>query len=64
MALLIETHPSARNALRPSQHRLAPSRPARAVYPVPEGGLLLFPGAPAGIAAPAQLGPDMVFPPR
>nr|WP_300151389.1 hypothetical protein [Propionicimonas sp.] len=64
MALLIETHPSARIAPRPSRRRLTPSRPARAVYSVPEGGLLLFPGAPAGIAAPAQLGPDMVFPPR
>jgi hypothetical protein len=38
------------------------SRPT--VYPVAEGGVLLFPGVPEGVAPPAQLGPLMSPPSR
>ncbi|MCA0296667.1 MAG: hypothetical protein LCH96_15415 [Actinobacteria bacterium] len=58
MALLIE----------PSHHTTAARRhPAAftaAVHLVPAGGVLVFPGAPDGIAPPAQLGPMMSPPGR
>lgn len=53
MALLVELHPSP--APRTPALRPVPVE----VYPVPEGGVLHFPGARAGVPAPAQLGPLM-----
>lgn len=40
-------------------HRARPK-----IYPVAEGGVLLFPGVPEGVAPPAQLGPLMSPPSR
>jgi hypothetical protein len=56
MALLVETHPSARVAapVHPLRRRRTP-----VLHPVPATGVLVFPGVPDGVAAPAQLGPLM-----
>ncbi len=47
----------------PSPGRLVPAGRAPSLHLVPSNGFLLFPGAPDGIAPPAQLGP-MMSPPR
>lgn len=59
MALLIE--PS-QHTISSRHHRGAPV--TASVHLVPAGGILVFPGAPDGIAPPAQLGPMMSPPGR